>query len=148
MVYSVYELDTGEFTGARLSGDPDFVQRNTPAGMAVLSGEHDHQRWRVDLRSGDLIPFQPSMPADNALVTWHWDEQAWRWTPIPTRASKLTIVREQRNALLAASDWAALPDVPMSVERREAWATYRQALRDITEQADPFNIVWPQAPER
>jgi hypothetical protein len=147
MVYSVYELDTGEFTGARLSGDPDFVQRNTPAGMAVLSGEHDHQRWRVDLRSGDLIPFQPSMPADNALVTWHWDEQAWRWTPIPTRASKLTIVREQRNALLAASDWAALPDVPMSVERREAWATYRQALRDITEQADPFNIVWPQAPE-
>ena len=87
------------------------------------------------------------MPADNALVTWHWDEQAWRWTSIPTRASKLTIVREQRNALLAASDWAALPDVPMSVERREAWATYRQALRDITEQADPFNIVWPQAPE-
>ena len=148
MIYSVYELDTGEFTGARLSGDPDFVQRNTPAGMAVLSGEHDHQRWRVDLRSGDLIPFQPSRPADNALVTWHWDEQAWRWTPIPTRASKLTIVREQRNALLAASDWAALPDVPMSVERREAWATYRQALRDITEQADPFNIVWPQAPER
>lgn len=24
-----------------------------------------------------------------------------------------------------------------------AWATYRQALRDITLQADPLNIVWP-----
>lgn len=148
MVYSVYDLDTGEFTGARLSGDPDFVRRNTPAGMAVLSGEHDHRRWRVDVPSDGLIPFQPLRPADNALVTWRWDEQAWRWMPIPTRSSKLTIVREQRNALLAASDWAALPDVPMADEVRRAWLAYRQALRDITEQSDPFNLAWPKAPER
>jgi hypothetical protein len=55
-------------------------------------------------------------------------------------------VREQRNALLAASDWAALPDVPMADESRRAWLAYRQALRDITEQADPFGMTWPQPP--
>ena len=53
-------------------------------------------------------------------------------------------MRKKRNALLAASDWTQLPDVPL--ETKEAWAAYRQALRDITEQPDPFNIVWPTPP--
>jgi hypothetical protein len=29
----------------------------------------------------------------------------------------------------------------------ESWLIYRQALRDITEQTDPFNIVWAIKPE-
>jgi hypothetical protein len=53
-------------------------------------------------------------------------------------------VRAERDALLRASDWTQLPDIPAST--RAAWAPYRQALRDITQQADPFNIVWPVAP--
>ena len=52
-------------------------------------------------------------------------------------------VRDQRDGLLVVCDWTQLPDAP--VDRAE-WATYRQALRDITEQADPFAIVWPIAP--
>jgi hypothetical protein len=55
-------------------------------------------------------------------------------------------VRATRNRRLAASDWSALPDVPMSDEVRRAWFDYRQALRDITEQSDPFSIVWPETP--
>ena len=54
-----------------------------------------------------------------------------------------TSVRNQRNAKLAACDWTQLPDAPVDTA---AWATYRQALRDITSQSDPFNIVWPTAP--
>jgi hypothetical protein len=53
-------------------------------------------------------------------------------------------VRSQRNGLLAESDWTQLPDAPVD---RVPWATYRQALRDVTEQPDPFNIVWPTAPQ-
>ena len=53
--------------------------------------------------------------------------------------------RQQRNALLLASDWTQLPDVPLAT--KEAWATYRQALRDITEQEGyPLNINWPLTP--
>jgi len=55
-------------------------------------------------------------------------------------------VRTQRNRLLSKSDWTALPDVPLSEERRQQWQAYRQALRDVTEQNDPFNIVWPTPP--
>ena len=52
-------------------------------------------------------------------------------------------VRSERNAKLAACDWTQLPDAPVV---HAVWAGYRQALRDITDQTDPFNIVWPQEP--
>ena len=52
--------------------------------------------------------------------------------------------RAQRNGLLAASDWTQVPDAPVD---QAAWATYRQALRDITAQAGfPTDINWPEAP--
>ena len=57
------------------------------------------------------------------------------------------VVRERRNRKLRASDWSVLPDVPITAEKRAEWETYRQALRDITTQPDPFNITWPTPPE-
>lgn len=55
------------------------------------------------------------------------------------------IARQIRNKKLAASDSEMAPDRPSD---KEAWATYRQALRDITgQQGFPFEISWPAAPE-
>jgi hypothetical protein len=51
------------------------------------------------------------------------------------------VVRAERNKLLADCDWTQLPDASADAA---AWAVYRQALRDITSQANPFNIVWPK----
>jgi hypothetical protein len=53
------------------------------------------------------------------------------------------VIRAQRNKLLVDCDWTQLPDAPVDAA---AWATYRQALRDITTQANPFAIVWPESP--
>jgi hypothetical protein len=53
------------------------------------------------------------------------------------------VIRAERNRLLVASDWTQLPDAPVDAA---AWATYRQALRDVTTQANPFAIVWPESP--
>jgi hypothetical protein len=50
-------------------------------------------------------------------------------------------IRSARNELLKDSDWTQLSDSPVD---KTAWATYRQALRDITKQPDPFNITWPK----
>ena len=56
-------------------------------------------------------------------------------------------VRNTRDNKLKETDWmttrAADTGTPMASE----WATYRQALRDITTQTDPFNITWPIKPE-
>ena len=54
-------------------------------------------------------------------------------------------VRRRREDLLQETDWMALSDTPpMSA----AWASYRQALRDITDQAGfPYDVTWPTTPE-
>ena len=53
-------------------------------------------------------------------------------------------VRSQRDSLLQSCDWTQLPDVTLS--NKSEWAAYRQELRDITGQEDPYNIVWPINP--
>lgn len=56
------------------------------------------------------------------------------------------IVKAQRIKLLVNSDWTQLPDVPQAT--KEKWVTYRQELRDITEQEGyPFNVTFPEKPE-
>jgi hypothetical protein len=55
-------------------------------------------------------------------------------------------VRSHRNFRLTMCDWTQLPDAPLTNTQMAAWATYRQALRDVTDQADPFNILWPVSP--
>jgi len=53
------------------------------------------------------------------------------------------VIRTQRNQMLKDSDWTQLADAPVD---QAVWATYRQALRDITTQKDPFKITWPKDP--
>lgn len=53
-------------------------------------------------------------------------------------------VRQQRNQLLANSDWTQLPDAPVDAS---VWGSYRAALRDVPSQAGfPWEINWPIAP--
>lgn len=60
-------------------------------------------------------------------------------------AAQEAIVRNDRNQRLADSDWTQIDD--STVADKEAWATYRQALRDITSQAGfPWTIDWPTYP--
>jgi hypothetical protein len=56
------------------------------------------------------------------------------------------VVRSERNGKLAMCDWTQFSDVPMSDVKTAEWLSYRQALRDITTQSDPFNINWPVSP--
>jgi hypothetical protein len=55
-------------------------------------------------------------------------------------------IRNQRNFLLEKSDWTQLSDSPLNPEKKEEWLVYRQALRDITNQLNPKEIVWPIEP--
>ncbi len=52
-------------------------------------------------------------------------------------------VREERNTLLAETDWWAVSDRTMT----QAEIEYRQALRDVPQQEGfPVNITWPTKP--
>jgi hypothetical protein len=54
------------------------------------------------------------------------------------------VIREIRNELLSECDWTQLADIP--TETKSIWSEYRQSLRDITSQTNPFNITWPVKP--
>ncbi len=57
---------------------------------------------------------------------------------------RMDAVRNERNSLLAASDWTQLADATVD---KAAWAVYRQALRDIPQQAGfPYNVTYPVTP--
>ena len=51
-------------------------------------------------------------------------------------------IRLQRDNLLKNTDWRASSDLTLS----DDWKNYRQALRDVPTQSDPFNITWPEEP--
>tara|TARA_B100000575_G_C22838569_1_gene491681 strand:- start:17 stop:451 length:435 start_codon:yes stop_codon:yes gene_type:complete len=57
--------------------------------------------------------------------------------------SKWSEIRRERNLKLQETDWRAFSDLTLSDE----WKTYRQALRDVPTQSDPFNITWPTKPQ-
>jgi hypothetical protein len=58
--------------------------------------------------------------------------------------SKSLQVREDRNFLLASSDWTQVIDAPVN---QNEWAVYRQALRDLTNQTGfPWTVNWPTKP--
>jgi len=59
-------------------------------------------------------------------------------------AEQAKSVRTSRTQLLKDCDWTQIAD---STADKTAWATYRQALRDITGQAGfPWTMTWPDAP--
>jgi len=59
-------------------------------------------------------------------------------------AEQAKSVREQRGTKLAECDWTQVADAPVD---KAVWATYRQALRDITTQDGfPWSVTWPDAP--
>jgi len=72
--------------------------------------------------------------------TW---TQTWQLQELPEEQASANI-RAERNRCLINSDWTQLPDSPVD---SALWLTYRQSLRDITQQTGfPWNINWPIKP--
>ena len=76
--------------------------------------------------------------------------------PSYTQAYNLTILRQQRQRRLAPTDFYGLSDFPFpDAETKQAWMTYRQALRTITdtypnpetdEDDNLIGVTWPEVP--
>lgn len=51
-----------------------------------------------------------------------------------TNEEILEVIRLRRDFRLAKSDWTQMPDAPLSDSVKQAWADYRQALRELPNQ--------------
>jgi len=112
-------------TGAiiRTGGCPSsMVNHQAQPGEHVFTGVADFKTQKHDFTTGTLV------------------------SRTRTDAEILDEIRMERFVLLNSCDWTQTQDSPLSSSKKAEWAAYRQALRDITLQADLLNVVWPTPP--
>jgi len=71
-------------------------------------------------------------------------------------AEPFRLLREERNKLIAETDWTQLKDISLDSIREKNWKEYRQALRDLPNgstpkldsrgQLDMSSVTWPDKP--
>jgi hypothetical protein len=82
----------------------------------------------------------------DGVYTQIWNQTDATQSEIDTKIeNQWEEIRVARNEILKECDWTVLPDSPVSASIEE-WKTYRQELRDLTSQSNPFEIVWPTHP--
>jgi len=125
----------------------DLIIKEIPAFVSATSGWITNDQWipyspEGAMRLQDMPKYrarpQASMRFAHAEGRWVRDEALAWWHS-----------RQERNRLLEASDWTDTLSARtrLGSERYEAWQHYRQLLRDVTLQSDPYAIVWPEPPQ-
>jgi hypothetical protein len=120
--------------GPQATGGTHY-QYSQASGVEQIDG-----KWYTKYTLGPVFtdtPATDTAPAKTAAE----NEAAYRTQKDAEQAKS---VREQRSTKLADCDWTQVADSPVD---KTAWATYRQALRDITTQSGfPWTVTWPDAP--
>jgi hypothetical protein len=133
-MYTIY-IPNGQIT--KVVGC-DNVQDQLAENEAYIEGNYPDDRYYIV----DGCPIlMPSKPSEYCVFNY----ETKQWVDPRTPETQWPIVRAERNRKLQACDWTQLSDIPL--EKKMLWETYRQELRDITNQPDPFNLIWPTKPE-
>jgi hypothetical protein len=118
-------------------------------GMYVVKSDYrEANYWYKE--SGEKVEFEIGDEPDETMTDQEphdsdavWDDTKGEWY-IPDEV-KANNIRGERNRLLLECDYIMMPDYPM-VDKSD-WETYRQSLRDITEQSTfPDSVDWPTKP--
>lgn len=121
------------FEGPQASGGTVY-QYNQRQGIEQING-----KWYTKYVLGPV--FTDTTAEDGTVTTAAEHEAAYK---AMKDAEQAKAVRTQRGEKLKDSDWTQVADAPVD---QAAWATYRQALRDIsTQEGFPWTINWPEQP--
>ena len=98
---------------------------------------------------------QAVMSSDPTTFGVTWEQVKTKYNELVS-AEPLRLLREERNKLIAATDWTQLKDISLDSIREKNWKEYRQALRDLpngsTPKLDSFgnldmsSVSWPDKP--
>lgn len=111
----------------------DFLEQNNAKKVSVFK-EHD----RATQKLVSVDPYEENGVVYTVDIEYKTAEEI-----AADVASKAAQMRSQRDRLLADSDWTQVLDAPVD---RTAWATYRQALRDLPNQEGFPNVAFPNDP--
>ena len=109
--------------------------------------------YKVELRDSgydddytkDVVEITPILSGSVYVQTYQISD-ADETTINIRKEQKWEEIREQRNQLLSECDWTQFQDSPVTGSKLTEWQTYRQELRNITIQENPYNIIWPTKP--
>jgi hypothetical protein len=123
------------FEGPQASGG-NVYQYSQAAGVEQVDG-----KWYTKYILGPVFTDRAEQ-GDQPAQTAAEQEAAYKAMKDEEQAKS---VRTLRNDKLKECDWTQITDATVD---KEVWATYRQALRDVTAQEGfPWNVVWPTQPE-
>lgn len=114
-----------------------FIRTDIEEHEAVNpDGEQETQWVAVEYITDAPIGVEVNQEFVNRLIAYETEQAA-------------KTVRAKRDNLLYESDKEVLPDrLTKTSAKYKAWAEYREALRDITEQEGfPFDVIWPERPQ-
>ena len=121
------------FEGAQATGGTVY-QYSQASGVEQVDG-----KWYTKYVLG---PVFTDTTVEGVTTTALEHETAYKATKDAEQAKS---VRATRGDKLAECDWTQVADAPVD---KAVWATYRQALRDVTTQTGfPWTITWPDAPQ-
>lgn len=95
----------------------------------LTTTEEGVKEWGYDDESTPPTQSEIETQIPSAVTAYNWSE-----------------VRRKRGNKLYNCDWTQNLDAPLTDTKKAEWVTYRQALRDVTNQSDPLNITWPTEP--
>lgn len=138
-------MQEGEFRAYQKANDGPVWEQTTAEVLEALGADVVFEgpqaqptRYQVAFRDG------VEQQADGQWYTKHSVADMDADAIAVKDAEQAAQVRADRNRRLSESDWTQLAD---STADKLAWATYRQALRDITLQSGfPWAIDWPIQP--
>lgn len=126
------------FEGPQASGGTVY-QYSQRQGVEQMNG-----KWYTKYVLGPVFTDRPATETEPAQTAAE-QEAAYKAQKDEEQAKS---VRNTRTEKLRDCDWTQLDDTPMSNTQKADWAEYRQALRDVPNQAGfPFDIEWPTQPE-
>lgn len=131
--FTIYNANTGEIKNSGTCIDIDI--QLVPDDCLIAEIKSNPLTQYIKNKNVKNIPVKPNFEC-------YFDFASESWIPLYDK--QVAAIRAHRNSLLTNSDWTQLPDVALT--SKVAWSIYRQALRDVTSQPDPFNIVWPTPP--
>lgn len=138
MIFSIYKKSNGQIIKSISCVKEDLHLQYDAINYDYIEGSFNDEKYYIENNNPVLISEPP-----NQYCIFNYDTK--QWIDPRTNETQWPIVINQRNKMLIESDWTQLSDVV--VTNKDQWITYRQALRDITTQTDPFNIIWPTIPE-
>jgi hypothetical protein len=135
-MYTIYSQSTGQILRIVQTND---IQSQLQVGESYLEGSIDDSAYYIENNLPVEIPAQPSQYSVFDFVTKQW---------VLDQNMAVVDVSKNRQRLLYATDWTQIPNGPLTTAQQQAWASYRQELRDIPEQSGyPLNVIWPTPPQ-